>query len=225
MSSLISIESDRESEGEHLALWREWRELGIAAARDELIERHLPFARMMAASLYAKRHSDEFEFDDYLQFATIGLLDGIEHMSERQEQISVKRRLKNERAESMANTLSDPSRADSIFEKLAEISIGLALGYMLEESMLYLDNEHYVVDNQYSGVELRQMRCRVQSLVEQLPEQERLVIKYHYFNQTPFETVASQWNVTRGRVAQIHRSALLRLRALIQTIGRHDVAW
>ena len=41
-------------------------------ARGRIIESYLPFARMMAAKTYAKRTYPELEFQDYLQYATIG---------------------------------------------------------------------------------------------------------------------------------------------------------
>jgi RNA polymerase sigma factor for flagellar operon FliA len=206
---------------------------------------------MLAATLYAKRHCDDFEFGDYLQFATVGLieaidrfnpqstasfrtyatkwitgtvLDGAAHLSDRQEQINTRQRLRAERRSSRGNGV-DHSDDTDVFEKLAEIAMGLAMGYILEDTTLYLDEEREQQPSQYDSVAMQQLRQRMAALVEQLPERERLLVKYHYFNQVPFETVAEQWNLTRGRISQIHRRALERLREASLKIGTYDVAW
>jgi RNA polymerase sigma factor for flagellar operon FliA len=235
-------------------LWHDWHENQNIAFRDRLIEHYLPFARMMAAKLYGKRHCAEFEFDDYLQFATIGLiesidrynpdsdsashfttyatkriqgaiLDGVERLSERQQQINTRQRRQNERTALQGSILNDPSARGNVFDQLAEIAVGLALGYILEDTNLYLNEEPVMPDNQYCGIELRQLRERLLALVEQLPEQERLLIKYTYFNHMAFESVAQRWGVTRSRIAQIHRSALEHLRKSSLDLRQYDVAW
>jgi len=242
------LAQDRELEAQ---LWQDLRERGTAAARSHLIELHLPFTRMLAATLYAKRHCDDFEFGDYLQFATVGLieavdrydprssasfrtyasksitgavLDGAAHLSDRQEQINTRQRFRAERRASLGNNIDSAHGAD-VFEKLAEIAMGLAMGYILEDSALYLDEEREMPASQYDGIAMRQLRERMAALVEQLPERERLLVKYHYFNHVPFEALAEQWNLTRGRISQIHRRALERLREASLKIGTYDVAW
>ena len=229
--------------------WHAWRNDKSKAARDRIVEHYLSFARMMAAKLYRKRHSEEFEFDDYLQFATIGLmesidryevdspaqfttyaakringaiLDGVEKLSDRQQQISTHQRKIKERGNLVGEVLHDPAH-DNVFDQLAEIAVGLALGLLLDDTKLYVDNETIEPENQYRGIELRQLQKHLQVLVEQLPDRERLLIKYTYFNHMPFDTVAQLWGITRGRIAQIHRSALDRLRKSALDLKHYDV--
>ena len=59
-------------------LWARWREQGDAAAREQLIGLHLPYARILAATLYARRMYGDVEFDDYLQFARLGLMEALD---------------------------------------------------------------------------------------------------------------------------------------------------
>jgi len=109
---------------DELALWAAWRDRRDPAAREALIDRHLPYARTVAATYYGRRMHDEIEFGDYLQHARIGLLeaferydpaqgaqfrtfaarrmhgailDGIERATEKQQQIGVRQRLRRER--------------------------------------------------------------------------------------------------------------------------------
>ncbi|HEX7640604.1 MAG TPA: sigma-70 family RNA polymerase sigma factor [Burkholderiaceae bacterium] len=226
--------------------WSAWRRCGDQGARDRLIEHYLPFARVLAGKLYRDRASREFEFDDYLQYATIGLIDsldrydpageasfktyaslritgemvdGVRTLSEKQEQISIFKRLQAERSESLA----DGGDGRDAFEQLAAIAVGLALGHILDNTGH--EDDTAVPDNQYQGIELRQLRDYLQTLVEKLPERERLVIKYNYFNHVPFESIATQWGMTRGRIAQLHRSALERLRKSAAALRHYDMTW
>lgn len=230
--------------------WHEWRINGNKVSRDRIVEHYLSFARMLAAKLYRKRHCEEFEFDDFLQFATIGLLesidryaidsaaqfttfaakringailDGVARLSDRQQQISTHQRRLRERC-SMADDVLQDSSKDNVFDQLAEIAVGLALGQLLDEGRLYVDDESIEPVNQYRGVELRQLQKRLQVMVEQLPERERLLIKYTYFNQMAFDSVAQLWGITRGRIAQLHRSALNRLRKAALDLKHYDIS-
>jgi len=59
-------------------LWRDWRDRRDPVAREKLIAVHLPYARIVAATFYARRTHDEVEFDDYHQLATVGLLESFD---------------------------------------------------------------------------------------------------------------------------------------------------
>lgn len=234
------------------SLWQAMVHGRDGRARERLIEHYLSFARMLAAKLYSKRYSNELDFDDYLQFATVGLiesvdryqftsdaqfttyaskriqgaiLDGIELMSDRQQQISTRQRMLKERSHSLLTVPAGMERIETVFEQLAHVAMGMAMGYMLENTALYVQDEPEQPQNPYTSVELGQLRSRLLELVDSLPERERLLIKYNYFNHVPFETVAELWGVSRGRVAQIHRSALEHLRGLSRNMSRHDIAW
>lgn len=251
MSRLVArIRDKRLAPAAVAALWGDWRDHKNSLVRERLIEHYLPFARMIAAKLYGKRHCEEFEFDDYLQFATIGLmecvdrfdpksaaqfttfavkringcvLDGIERLSERQQQINTHQRLILERSKLVGEAVKENSRHGSVFERLAEIAVSLALGHILDDSSLRPDAELAQPDNQYRNIELRQLRDHLLELVEELPERERLLIKYNYFNHMAFDTVAQYWGVSRSRIAQLHRSALDRLRKSSVALRQYDV--
>src|SRR3954462_13251534 len=51
---------------------------GALASRNALIEYYLPLCRTIAAGLYARRGGLEVEFLDYMQFATIGMIEAVE---------------------------------------------------------------------------------------------------------------------------------------------------
>lgn len=224
------------------------------AVREQLIAHYLPLARMMAGKLYAGRMHNEIEFDDYLQFATIGLieaidrfdpwravqfktyatvrmrgavLNGLERLSEKQQQIACRQRLREERAGSFA-TDALPDDLDSLFGMLAEVGVGLALGILLEGSGMIDESPQAGLQEQpgyFAHVELQQLREQVRSLVDTLPGQERMVIRLHYVQEMSFADIALELGVSRGRIAQIHRKALGSLRTQCNASRSCDVAW
>jgi RNA polymerase sigma factor FliA len=222
------------------SLWVRWIESRHIADRHALVERYTGFARMLAAKCYSGRISPELEFGDYLQFAMVGLieaidryepsggakfetfaslringsvLNGVESLSEVQRQTSVRHRVVKERAASVASNTS--TQAVSALEKLAEIAIGLALGFALEDSGVYEGSgERALPDNAYRRLELQQLSQRLADCVRSLPEQQRVVIHRHYFQQMPFDDIAASLSLSKGRVSQVHSAALANLRDL-----------
>jgi len=243
------------SEEEEHALWTKLR-AGEVSARADLVHRHLPHARRVAATYYRRRMHDEVEFDDYLQLAILGMmesidrfepalgvrfrtfsgrrmhgaiLDGIERMTEKQQQIAARRRTQKERLASLidAGLGFDPNRGlnapkalptETLFRYLADVGVGLALSFMLEGTGMLDPGE---TQSNFPGrsdaayyrrAELRQLREKLLSHVEALKPQARQVIICHYVQAIPFDAIAKEMGLTKGRVSQIHREALLLLR-------------
>ncbi len=243
MGERLRIASDPGG-AEESALWAVFALNGSAEARERLIGLHLPFARIMAAKLYATRTHREVEFDEYLQFARVGLveavdrfdaargykfetfaasrisgaiLNGMRSYSEVHEQVAARKRIVAERTESLRQDTASMDTRDpsAVFAYLAELAIGLALGFALDDTGMVRAGEATsdLRDQTYTGVELRQLRRRVRGLIEELPERQRQVMSCHYLQQLPFEEIATMLDVTRGRISQIHKEALCRLRA------------
>lgn len=222
-----------------LPFWRAYRENRDPELREQLIEHYLPFARMLAAKAYANRTQMELEFADYLQYASIGLveavdrfdpaimpkfepfsalringaiLNGIVSLTEVQEQISARKALVAERVKSLKKESASPKDPDSVFAYLAEMAIGLAVGFALEGSGMYQPEEGNYEENVYRSIELKQLYRKVAELTESLPDRERRIIKLHYQQQVPFDEIAEMLGVTKGRVSQMHKAALIRLK-------------
>lgn len=223
---------------------RLWASYAIARSieeRNKLADAYEQFARMMAAKVYGRRITSEIDFEDYLQYAQIGLiesierfdpvngakfetyaayringaiLNGLESATELREQLAARRRFMAERTSSLrSNGKSDD---DNVFGQLAEAAIGLAIGFMLEGSGMFQDKEEVVADNSYTGIELRQMRRQLQDTIDLLPERQRYVVHAHYVQNQPFEEIAAFLNLSRGRVSQLHREALAKLGELLK---------
>ena len=100
--------------------------------------------------------------------------------------------------------------------QLSEIAVGLAIGYMLEETAMFMADENAGgLDTAYAGEAWRQTRERVLASVRLLPERERQIIDLHYFHALGFDQIGAVFGLTKGRISQLHRSALERLRSCL----------
>lgn len=231
-------------------VWAEFVQTRDHAAREQLVAAYAGFARMMAAKVYARRTIDAMEFADYLQYATVGLIEsidrfdpargflfesfaairitgamltGVESASEIQRQIATRKRIIGERLSSLAEPAPAASGAGAVFARLAEMAVGLAVGFALEETGMYRPEEGAYADNTYSGVELRQLRDRVKRALGEIGTNQRKVIELHYLQHLPFEEVATRMALTRGRISQIHKEALQNLRVGLAQADAFDV--
>jgi RNA polymerase sigma factor for flagellar operon FliA len=59
------------------------------------------------------------------------------------------------------------------------------------------------------------MQARLAEAMHNLPEKEAIIVRQHYENGLSFSQVAELMGLSRGRVSQLHRSALDRLRKKI----------
>lgn len=220
------------------------------ALRERLIHAYQEFARIMAAKLYARRVYTEMEFADYLQYATVGLIEavdrfepgrgnkfetyaasringavlsGIEQSTEIQQQISARRRVIRERLVSLSEA-SAAAPADDVFARLAELAIGLAVGFALDDTGMHQADGAEYADNSYRGVELKQLKARILALVEDLPQSQKAVVRGHYLQQQPFADIAAALRLSRGRVAQLHKEALGNLRARMMAMNEVDLS-
>jgi len=235
---------------EERCLWQALREHNSIVARETLAQRYTPLARSIAANLYARRHIPELEFCDYFQYASIGMLEamerydpdsnatfktyasyriqgcilsGVEKLSEKQQQIAFRKRLNQQRLQSLASGKHHGCNHDSPFYALAEVAIGLAISYLLEGSGMYQveENDGYLAEN-YRGYEISQLQQLLHKIVSALPEREQTVIKYHYYQQLSFEEISEMLGVTKGRVSQLHRGALSLLKQIYEKLEGLD---
>jgi RNA polymerase sigma factor for flagellar operon FliA len=232
-------------------LWRAFAHSRDADARNRLIEHYLPLARRIAATLYARRGAVAVEFMDYMQLATLGLIESVdrfdarrgvpfeayaaqrvrgavlnalEALSETYEQSELRKRLRQDRLESLRRGWA-VGKSD-LFGELADIAVGFALGYMLEGSGLVTSDEAHEVYRQefYRGAEQRQLGESLARLVAALPDQERRVVRYHYYQGLEFQEIAELFGVTKGRISQIHRQALQLIREAQNASGDLNVS-
>lgn len=218
-----------------------WRDLqaGSPHAREALFNLHAGFARGLAVRHFRDRTSGDIEFEDLKQLAYAGLLealsrfdpargapfrafaarrisgsilDGMSKTSELREQLAHRRRIRRARADSLAPETSRPASASDALAQLSDLVTGLALGFMLDKGLFAAGDEADDQPNAYESLAWRQMTRRVVSEVRALPDRERTIVEQHYGRGVDFERLGLLLGVSKGRISQIHKDALQRLR-------------
>lgn len=222
---------------EEAALWRRFQETQDAWLREGLFERYRRFARSLARR-HARRSGlrpdmiedlEQFgyrglleaidRFDpvrgiSFLSFASAriagSIIDGMGQFDERGAQFKFRRRLERERLTSLTE---EERKAGSATEELSDLVTELALGLMLSaEDRAAPSDLIGRNDNGFDSLAWRETRAVLASRVENLPEPHRTVIRQHYLNDLLFAQIAMMLGVTKGRISQIHRAALEKLR-------------
>jgi RNA polymerase sigma factor for flagellar operon FliA len=207
--------------------------------RDSLVEAYLPLARIVAGRVYRSRTDSVVHYDDYLQYARIGLLESVERFdpsrgapfhsfafhrirgailnglareSEIAAQREAARRTARDRRESLIAERPDAIERATLGD-LIELTVGLALGVLLDDGEEAADESPNA--NPYAAAEVSQMRRLAWAAVERLPQRERELIRAHYYEQREFQELAADWSLSAGRISQLHGRAISQLRALL----------
>ena len=129
--------------------------------------------------------------------------------------------VENDGLESLRQTTSKILVAALWLHVPISVTVGLAISFMLEDTGMVstaLGDAPPVHDHPYRTLAQQQTQVRLQEAVAHLPLREQKIIRYHYFHRLNFEHIADILNLSKGRVSQLHRSALNELRRRIGTI-------
>ena len=223
------------------ALWRRHREQTQPETKQRLFEHYRAFAERIAANQFTRRKAGNFESGDVEQLAYEALIQAIERFdpgrgvpfeafariringhisnglaqaSESAAQYRYRMRAERERLRSIREGAKKED-GDAI-STLSRLSAAIALGLMLESEVT---NEVETLPDStpsaYDSLALDEMRRQVHRTVDALPEREAYVIRQHYRHGVSFQQIAELLGVSKGRVSQIHRAALERLRSLL----------
>lgn len=236
---------DGQVENEERRLWAAFKVQDSLAARSALFDRHAEFARNIARRHYRERSRGDIEFADLKQLACAGLLealdrfdpergvpfrafassrisgsiaDGIAKMSEVREQLSWKHRMRRERLRSLELSDTDAMTTEDALAALAELALGLALGFMLEGTGLYVEGTDdfgrspSLRPTAYDSLAWNDVVTSLTTELSALPDREQLILRHHYMGGMGFEHLSSLLGISKARVSQLHRTALGLLR-------------
>jgi RNA polymerase sigma factor for flagellar operon FliA len=116
----------------------------------------------------------------------------------------------------LASLAPDTESEPDLLGVLIDTVASLGAGYLLEQS------SPCSAEGLQREVENRQLGRLLAGALESLSERERLVLTAHYLNHVPFNVVAAQIGLTKGRISQLHRSGLINLRRILQA-HQHDL--
>ncbi|HEX4695787.1 sigma-70 family RNA polymerase sigma factor [Sphingomonas sp.] len=219
------------------SLWRRARFEDDGRSRETLFNRYVVLARSIAARQFRWRRqpadradAEHFAYEGLLQALdrfdplqgvpfgayarpriTGSVADGLSQMSDVEAQIGQRRRLRQERLRSLSPTERQP--ADPL-AALADLAVDLALGLMLEGTGMLVESEEGsdTRPSAYEGLAWHQTQVALADAIERLPDAENAVIRQHYHTGLSFAHVAELLRLSRGRVSQLHKSAVDRLR-------------
>lgn len=137
------------------------------------------------------------------------ITDGMARMSDMAAQLGHMRRRRRERLASL-----DPGAlSGDALDQLADLAFDLAIGIMLDGTgIMETDEGGDARANVYEGLAWRQAQAALADEITRLPDSESLIIRHHYQNGLSFATIADVLSLTRGRISQLHKSAIERLR-------------
>lgn len=210
------------------SLWHGWR-AGQEAAREEIVRIHAPWVRTVARRVFLKVRGRGDDWPDYVQNAMLGMLEAMntfdvdrgvpfEAFARRRVRGAVFDGLRELRSLPSASGFLVEERLASLMEddgedavgRLVAVVSGLAMGFGLT-----LHAESDALPQQvgpYESAVRSQLGERLSSQLRRLGERERLVIEWHYLRHLSFVHIAEVLGLTKGRVSQLHRQALDRLR-------------
>lgn len=234
---------------EERELWDTCR-AGSLAARQTLFSRFLPVARRIAWRFKRDHPGSLLEIAELLQLASVGLLEaidrfrpelgvpfryyctrriagaiaeGIGKLSEVNQQITTRRRMERERLRSLRERDGEPQTLSDKLRLIGEIAAELAVGIMLEDSVMYVADERDPAQDAYETLAWKQAMRQVSETLDGLPERDRTVVRLHYLEGVPFEQIARLLGLSKGRVSQLHKQALGLLRKRLSEMGKFRV--
>lgn len=217
---------------EEYELWIRYRQFGDNQARDFLFLKYTSWARAVAASVYRRLRVSQVEWADYVQNAQIGLLEamsrfdvarGYDFMAYAKPRVrgavfnglrsalkedEHRRGHEDDRKERLQSLNEQPS-SDPLLDFIGSV-IGLGLGHLLETEQFDAGSDHA-----HGLVERHELGLILRDALLDLKDRERRILIAHYFRQVPFQEIAKEYGITKGRVSQIHKAALMQLRALL----------
>lgn len=158
------------------------------------------------------------KFETYAQHRIKGaIMSGLEKSTEVNQQVVTLRRLAQERMASIlvadhSGAAAEDAVPSTPFDRLVHASVGLAVAFMLDDSALFRESESTSWDDGASNLAYKQLQNKLQTAMDTLTDKERTVLDWHYYRHESFDVAASELGITKGRVSQLHRSALQKLR-------------
>ena len=212
-----------------------WRERRDVAARDALVLKYSPWARMLARDVYLRVYLMRDAWHDCTQNALLGMLDAMERFDPSvgaafstyararvrgavfdglrvltESRPRTEGSIPAERMESlMMNDDDDP------LESFVATTAALGLGFLIEAQSIPTQVDVAGL-SYYADAERDSLLHAVTRRLDQLRDRERTILTLHYYHQIPFVEIAQRLQVTKGRVSQLHRQALIQLRRLLK---------
>lgn len=217
------------------SIWSSYYEKG-SDFEHRIIEFYLPYSRSLAHKFWALFSNNPSDLDEFRQNANLGLIDairkfddtmgasfktyafirikgsilnGIKSISEACNYNHFHKNASVERSKSLL--IMDEAEPSS--QELSEAIILLAYSYILDD--LHVDELVDTSSDPYNSCMIYSLRKRLKGLLIHLNEEEKTILELHYFNHISFTEISNLLSLSKGRVSQLHKQALQKLRFLL----------
>lgn len=205
---------------------------GCEDAKLELYLRYSSFMRSVVYRRFQRTGIDSYHLDDCYQEGAEALLkaigsfdssrgasfktycairiDGavlnvIPRLSDRSNAYAVAKKQQDEAISSLVD-----AREGATLHELADLIVAMAYSHILELE----DGEES--DAPYQSAVLQDVKKTLKIYISQLSPQERFVVEAYYFGELNFTGIAELLDLTKGRVSQLHRTALEKARIMFR---------
>lgn len=226
------------SDREEAALWRKARARGDIRSRSALFDRYREVARRVAGRHVRRRGLSDDWREDAEQFAYTGLIGAIDRydpeagapfvayalprirgsiidgLARTDELGAVYRSRQRREKERTSSIVTGTGPEKTALATLEEIVAELALGLIMEQEAQASETRQ----NGFDNLAWREMNAILAQRVDELTEPEQTVIRQHYQNDLHFSEIAGILRLSRGRISQLHKSALHKLRRSMKAL-------
>lgn len=224
------LSSELDTDDPVTSMWLRWC-AGQTSVRDDIARHYAVWVRSVARSVFMRVRGRGDDWPDYVQNATLGMLEAMKGFDvtrglpfEAYARARVRGAVFNGlRALKLVSVTTQSAGSsndaiDSLFEeddvdpvdRLIAVVTGLALGHGLS---IHADwTAAAAVPGPYEAAVRSQLGERLSKHLRRLAERERQVLEWHYLQHLPFVQIADVMGVSKGRISQLHRQALQRLR-------------
>ncbi|GAB3040468.1 RNA polymerase sigma factor FliA [Oleiagrimonas citrea] len=220
-------------EQEERQLWEQWIADRDIEARNALVVYHADWSRLVARDVLVRVRVAQADWADFVQNATIGLIEAVERFdpgmgvsfrsyARHRVRGAVFDGLKDLRSAAYrpyqpksaqvlgdrVQSLTEGETEDDPVDAFVRLTISLGIGVLLNSDSIPQEAE----GTPYTHAERSQMRSMASDAIARLPVRQRDIVRLHYFQHMPFVDIAEMYGVSKGRISQLHRQALDRLR-------------
>jgi RNA polymerase sigma factor FliA len=185
-------------------VWDRYLTTRDAEARGVLFDGYAKVAYSIALACASLEGPDELEFEDYLHFGIIGLIEAIERFDPtrgtRFDQYALHR--------IRGAILNGTENFSELRKQIASHGFDWQQEHDCFSPEVVDDTDEHSSNLGLDETERRQMCNQMTAIVERLSEQQREVVRQHYYQEIKFTEIAQALGVTKGRISQIHKSAL-----------------
>lgn len=214
---------------EEYELWIRYLRRDDTEARDYLFLKYSPWARRVAGNVFSRLRVPQLEWADFSQNAVVGMLEamsrfdpdrGLDFMAYAKLRVQgavfngvrlyltgVDRATQAERFAERLESIADRDDVPAdLLTGFVDTVASLGLGFLLESAEEPGTTQVQKAKEQFS------LRKQLLDAMEGLSDRERVVMSVHYLDHVPFQDIAKSLRLTKGRVSQIHRAGLMKLR-------------